>query len=495
MSTGSAPMHTGSVPMSASVSSLPMSAGSVQTSTASSPMSSPPVQTSTGSVPMCSSSAGTMPAGSALKSPPISSFFHPTLKPMPLVPTTKVPGTKATKPSASSKRKLKADKKDQGKRFRSSLSKDGTHVTKSAKAPSSQQRSSSIPIQNVKTPPTQPQVKNGLGKNTLEKLEKTEVCVFPVHNNAVLEAIVDGSVTFKGSQFVSTADLVGLKGGHPKDEANYLSNFVIDSYLKLVAETTTLEVETLEWETFEKGVASRPAADVVKGKDLMKQDYVLVPCNPGTSRHWFLLVVIPKQKEIIVLDSLLQGSGVKPTHERAVCKMWSLLEELSPSLGKEIKQWSFFSGQQHEVPQQQNSFDCGVYVCMYARCLVGLSESVISSDSIPAFRSQMVLELDMKKCVDRMQTPQEGEYYAVEHHKLYYIGRVLEVNSNTKMKFLYSVGARLFNWPKRDDIDYCSPSRLLLGPLEIQGSGPFQFPQLHDVEAIYQCFKKNRKKN
>ena len=36
----------------------------------------------------------------------------------------------------------------------------------------------------------------------------------------------------------------------------------------------------------------------------MEQDIVLVPCNPGQSKHWFLLVVLPKEKQILVLDSM-----------------------------------------------------------------------------------------------------------------------------------------------------------------------------------------------
>lgn len=55
---------------------------------------------------------------------------------------------------------------------------------------------------------------------------------------------------------------------------------------------------------------------------------------------------------------------------------------------------------------------------------------------------------------------QQGQYNAVEYHKSYYIGRVLKCNDGApviEFKFLYSVGAKVFDWPKRDDIDYCDP--------------------------------------
>jgi len=80
-----------------------------------------------------------------------------------------------------------------------------------------------------------------------------------------------------------------------------LNNFVIDSYLKVLAKTATCNAETIEWEVFEKGISSQLAADLLGVKaDLMMQDYivqyVLVPCNQVKSKHWFLLVALPKQK-------------------------------------------------------------------------------------------------------------------------------------------------------------------------------------------------------
>jgi len=38
----------------------------------------------------------------------------------------------------------------------------------------------------------------------------------------------------------------------------------------------------------------------------------------------------------------------------------------------------------------------------------------------------------------------------------FYIGRVVEVNGQfVEFKFLHRVGAYLFDWPRRDDIDSC----------------------------------------
>lgn len=59
-----------------------------------------------------------------------------------------------------------------------------------------------------------------------------------------------------------------------------MSNFVIDSYLKVLAETATCNAETIEWEVFEKGSGSQLAVDLLGVKaDLMMQDYMSCPSS------------------------------------------------------------------------------------------------------------------------------------------------------------------------------------------------------------------------
>ena len=156
------------------------------------------------------------------------------------------------------------------------------------------------------------------------------------------------------------------------------------------------------------------------------------------------------------MDSL-QGSSVKPTHKVAVQNMWKLLKEIDPSLDDETNEWRFVSNANGQLPQQENGYDCGVYALIYARCLLGFSAAV-SSDSIPSFRKQILLELHRVKVEDKLQPIQEGEYYAVEYQKAFYIGRVLRnKNATLTIKFPHSVGVKVFDRSKCDDIDDCSP--------------------------------------
>lgn len=82
-------------------------------------------------------------------------------------------------------------------------------------------------------------------------------------------------------------------------------------------------------------MGKKPLNDLLRGKgDLLQQDAVLFPCNSGeASEHWFLGVVLPKKRCIVVFDSL-PGEFIKPTE-----KMMSFLQKIDQSI--DINQWSW----------------------------------------------------------------------------------------------------------------------------------------------------------
>ena len=92
----------------------------------------------------------------------------------------------------------------------------------------------------------------------------------------------------------------------------------------------------------------------------------------------------------------------------------------------------------------------------------------------------------------------EGKYYAVEYQKTFYFGRALTNQASDSLidfKFVHTTGARIFDWPRRDDVDKCHKSCVFYGPCSIVGVGPFTFPQLAEVDQVYQCLRKSRKKS
>ena len=176
----------------------------------------------------------------------------------------------------------------------------------------------------------------GLDQSTAQRFSTKASCSSQECREPLLNCLLNGSVKFQGSSMIDWLDLESLYGhrGKPREEDNYLTNFVIEAYLQLIANTSHskgLKIETLGWEAFEKGFGNKPMKDLLKGKALLtEQDAVLVPCNPGLSKHWFLLVVLPKEKRVLVLDSKA-GSFTKPSAENATAKMWTLLQQVDSS--------------------------------------------------------------------------------------------------------------------------------------------------------------------
>ena len=122
----------------------------------------------------------------------------------------------------------------------------------------------------------------------------------------------------------------------------------------------------------------------------MVLEVFLVPCNPGQSKHWFLIAVLPKQHQILVLDSL-EESFIKLTAQRAAVKMWKGLAEIDSLVV--ASEWRFLSNKPLIIPQHSNDYDCGVFLCAYAKCLV---HGCPIADDMVMFRKAMVFELHQR---------------------------------------------------------------------------------------------------
>ena len=328
----------------------------------------------------------------------------------------------------------------------------------------------------------------------------SDVCstfVIPEYNVAVIESIIAGDFAFNGNKLICRDDLASLyavEGASSRDK--WLSNFVIDSYLELVKSATqsatNLHVEVLSWEVFDRVIGKQPAGNIVKGKQMTDQDLVLVPINTSQSMHWFLLAAFPKQKCIITLDSK-SSLSVKPIVQHAVQKMMSFLVELDSSV--DVSEWEFYASTEGDVPQQNNSFDCGVFVCLFSRCLA-LGNKMVTQEDIPTYRKYMVLELHQELLHPIPPTSAYyllHNYYAVDYINIFYIGRVVEVEAEgqfVKFKFLHRVGATTYDWPRRDDTDSVHLSCIFFGPLELTGYGPFHIVQQAAVEKAFRALKR-----
>ena len=112
----------------------------------------------------------------------------------------------------------------------------------------------------------------------------------------------------------------------------------------------------------------------------------------------------------------------------AINKMCNALQQADESFDK--CHWKFYPNNHNDIPVQGNGYDCGVFVSLYARCLVSKG-SMIKQFDIPDFRKNMILELHEKKLnLIPTEPTKPNEYYAVGYINNYYFGRVLEAKSN-----------------------------------------------------------------
>ena len=129
----------------------------------------------------------------------------------------------------------------------------------------------------------------------------------------------------------------------------------------------------------------------------------------------------------------------------------------------DVAKWGFYTNTSLDIPQQDNGHDCGVFVCLYARCL-SLKYSL--PHCLLSFRKQVITELHKQK-IDGLFLPevQTEQYYAVDYINRYYVGRVLSIDvSFCVMKFLHC-GSKIYSWPKDDDTDTVDKSCIFMGLL------------------------------
>lgn len=90
-----------------------------------------------------------------------------------------------------------------------------------------------------------------------------------------------------------------------------------------------------------------------------------------------------------VLDSPV-GDYVKPSAGVVMKKMFQVLKIIDGDLN--VEKWKFCANLREDIPQQDNSWDCGAFFCACARCLVSKGK-MTTQRSIPDFRMFMILEL------------------------------------------------------------------------------------------------------
>lgn len=110
-----------------------------------------------------------------------------------------------------------------------------------------------------------------------------------------------------------------------------------------------------------------------KGVDLFNNRLLIFPVHLRT--HWCLATVELSTRQISYYDSL--------KNENLTC-----LKTLREYLVKASEDTKLYSTEWHfiyrtDIPEQHNSSDCGIFMCMYARCLAKRCPLNFNQDDIP----------------------------------------------------------------------------------------------------------------
>ena len=95
---------------------------------------------------------------------------------------------------------------------------------------------------------------------------------------------------------------------------------------------------------------------------VFEQDKIFIPINYGNN-HWFLIVVYIQQKKIIFYDSIAEDNRAKMY--LFLTARWLQDEAKFKNQNIDINDWKLINAGRN-IPQQTNSFDCGVYVILNA---------------------------------------------------------------------------------------------------------------------------------
>ena len=131
----------------------------------------------------------------------------------------------------------------------------------------------------------------------------------------------------------------------------------------------------------------------VKEQDLFEWDYLYIPINVD-GNHWVMVVVDFKKHTLWALDPLPPAgdNGYGREHELAtVARFLNDLGKARYGAGKDVLTWS--RKDMLGIPVQPDTYNCGVYVLMYAECMSRGSMIVIDPNTLPHMRQRIAVDL------------------------------------------------------------------------------------------------------
>ncbi|XP_066202922.1 sentrin-specific protease 2 isoform X3 [Saccopteryx leptura] len=125
-----------------------------------------------------------------------------------------------------------------------------------------------------------------------------------------------------------------------------------------------------------------------KGVNLFEQELILVPIHRKV--HWSLVVIDLRKKCLKYLDSMGQKG-----HRICEILLQYLQDESKTKRNTDLNllEWTHYSMKPHEIPQQLNGSDCGMFTCKYADYMSRDKPITFTQHQMPLFRKKMVWEI------------------------------------------------------------------------------------------------------
>ncbi|XP_039212294.1 sentrin-specific protease 2 [Crotalus tigris] len=174
----------------------------------------------------------------------------------------------------------------------------------------------------------------------------------------------------------------------------WLNDVVINFYMNLLVERNKMPGFPVlyAFSTFFYSKLSSMGYNAVKRwtkeVDLFQHDIILVPIH--IRLHWALVVIDLRRKTIKYFDSMGQN-GI-----RICMRLLQYLQEESKAkknLDINVSSWILYSMKPHEIPQQLNGSDCGMFTCKFADFVTRDKPIAFTQFHMPYYRKKMVWEI------------------------------------------------------------------------------------------------------
>jgi len=138
-----------------------------------------------------------------------------------------------------------------------------------------------------------------------------------------------------------------------------------------------------------KGYSYQRVSKWTKTFDIFALDYVIIPVHVG-GNHWCLGVINIRDKKIEYYDSM---GGTNPSCIKNLKQY--VVDEHQAKKGSaiDITEWGTYTPAD-SVPQQNNAFDCGVFMCQFAESIASANDiQNVNQVDMPYYRKRMMLEI------------------------------------------------------------------------------------------------------